>query len=350
MVHNEQSNNTHGGAPERKVIIQSHGKCEATNPFDWPSGELLRDLCRTIDSGHMSRIGFQGENNGFLSTTIAKSDGKQSLSEYWKASARRAMLDKFGYFFSDTVQGNTGTGSSHNDKSKSTNLPLQLDEVCVVQRRWFEVVKEIHEKQNYPFSDGIVDDPKLISDVTNEISDCRADFIDFVKYECCRSNQRQLQWSTMSCPRGVQFPLHAHPNIELIYCIRGSLYEIRMSGAPISRNFDNDENVLVGPRLTDITRSWSFDTLKAGQWLVNEVGSIHKSFTSAKSDGGCDLLVLWGGSHANIRFPPISPNIQAVVDRMHSNIHPDESNASNNSNCCSSSDSVTELFLPDSER
>jgi hypothetical protein len=333
------------------------------NPYDWPSGEFLWSLCKTIDdNGQVCGIGFHntstsisvGEkcqaclntgNDVSPSPHIEKIEAKVSMPDYWKASARRAMLDKFGYStFDHLVDG------SRNDNGKdSRKFPLLPDEVCAVQRRWMDVIKEINDKQNNPCSDNI----------TIPGSDDNLDFIDFVTNRSCKSNERQLQWSIMSCPRGVQFPLHAHPNLELIYCIRGTLYEIRMNGEPITRSFKEDETgseelrdekVLVGPTLTDIKRSWSFDTLQAGQWLVNEVGSIHKSFTSARSDGGCDLLVLWGGSHANIRHPPISPNVQNAVDFMDGKLHTDSRNLRNDVSCCSKNDTISELFLPDSER
>ena len=53
----------------------------------------------------------------------------------------------------------------------------------------------------------------------------------------------------MDCVSGCQFRLHAHPNIELVYCLRGELHEIRMEGPPITKSFppsskndDDDEN------------------------------------------------------------------------------------------------------------
>ena len=192
-----------------------------------------------------------------------------------------------------------------------------------------------------------------------------------------------LQWNFMRCPAGLQFQLHAHANIELIYCCAGALHEIRMQGEPITKQFtvaaaaaaavtpppssavsptarndhraDDDDDDLAaktatttpkvcGPALTNLQRPWSFGTLKAGQWLVNEVGSIHQSFTATNES--CQLLVLWGGpgSHANVSDPPLSPNVQEAVNVMDRRL------------CCCYDGSTTpwalisETFLPDSEK
>jgi hypothetical protein len=41
------------------------------------------------------------------------------------------------------------------------------------------------------------------------------------------SNSRNLQWNIMHIPPNSSFKLHAHPNFELIYCIQGSIHEMR---------------------------------------------------------------------------------------------------------------------------
>ncbi|GAX20333.1 hypothetical protein FisN_9Hh042 [Fistulifera solaris] len=153
-----------------------------------------------------------------------------------------------------------------------------------------------------------------------------------------KSNQRQLQWTLMDCAPGCQFRLHAHPNIELVYCLEGALHEIRMEGLPFTTSFDSDgsgEGVLIGPSVTQLQRPWTFGTLQQGTWLVNEVGSIHKSFTA--SNCGCKLLVLWGGSHANIPEEPsmISEAVRSMDEKVCA---------------CHAGESITETFLPASER
>lgn len=113
-----------------------------------------------------------------------------------------------------------------------------------------------------------------------------------------------------------------------------------------------------GPNLTTLKRSWKFATLPAGRWLVNEVGSIHKSFTSTVGTG-CQLLALWGGSHANILHPPASVNIQEAVDATDQKIvrHQQAASATgigaSSSAChgdCTNWATISQIFLPQSER
>ena len=330
----EQISNDH---LERKVIVQPHGKCNAIDPHEWPSGEFLANLCRSFT-----------DREGLSSTTTSanhyqsESVDQEMMQEWWQASARRALLEKFGYFV---------------NQLDGDKLAFLTDEIECVQRLWKKVVDEILDQRNSRNvnGEGFIQCTRSTKESVDRqaIQSDHHDLIDFVLNQCSKSNHRQLQWSMMSCPRGIQFPLHAHPNLELIYCARGELYEIRMHGEPITRTFERVETSddsapntnVIGPNLTNTKRNWSFGTLKTGQWLVNEIGSVHKSFSSARSDGGCDLLVLWGGSHANILDPPISPNIQNAVDTMEDQLQIYDS-------CCMISQNhfISQTFLPDSER
>jgi hypothetical protein len=333
-----------------KVAIHTIGVCKAMNPLEWPSGEFLE---KTI-SEHLSES-TKGTNYSTPIGTNYKSD-----TRYWQAAARYSLLSKYGY-----------------SVPLVSSSPPQLNEIQLVHQRWEEVVKQICRKQSLNAFDAVTntidrqdldvnviteqdDDDNRSSECHETASSIKSDFIDFIMNQCCISNNRQMEWSVMSCPPGVQFQLHAHPNIELIYCIRGTLYEIRMNGPPITRRFEkcrleNECETMtkcVGPELTYIQRSWSFGTLKASQWLVNEVGSIHKSFTSSRSDGGCDLLVLWGGSHVNILDPPITPNIQKAVDLMDERLKEECGTQINNElSCCETNGStISATFLPESEK
>jgi hypothetical protein len=190
------------------------------------------------------------------------------------------------------------------------------------------------------------------------------DLMDFVSSRCQTSNRRPMQWAFMTCPAGVQFALHAHPNLELVYCCTGALHEIRMDGAPIPHDYtaaaaaaglanltsgaveSNQPNEpphkVSGPSLTSLQRSWTFGTLSAGQWLVNEVGSIHKSFTATNATSPCRLLVCWGGSHANISHPPTTLDVNEAVSVMDRRL------------CVCNErkeySAIAETFLPESER
>jgi hypothetical protein len=161
------------------------------------------------------------------------------------------------------------------------------------------------------------------------------------------SNDRQLEWALMDCAPGCQFQLHAHPNLELVCCLRGELHEVRLveeEGVDLVRDFEmtgeqttNKNPQVIGPSLLGCSRPWRFGTLSQGRWLVNRVGTIHKSFTATNGDG-CLLLALWGGAHANILQEP-SVVVQAVeaMDRK--------------LNCsCRGGEWISETFLPDSEK
>ena len=144
----------------------------------------------------------------------------------------------------------------------------------------------------------------------------------------------------------LQFNLHAHPNLELVYCARGELHEVRMDGPPVPNQYEphpTQKERVKGPNLSYMRRPWKFGTLREGNWLVNEAGSIHKSFT-ATSGKGCLLVTLWSGSHANILEgeEPVEPNVQDAVDRMDKEIERCE--------CKSDWQSLEQTFLPASER
>jgi hypothetical protein len=235
------------------------------------------------------------------------------------------------------------------------------------------------------------------------------------------SNQRPLQWNVMDCPPACKFQLHAHPNVELIFCVQGELHEVRMMGPPLPREAmipisstttatatasstttdqedenhsasrttpvlqvsplhykwnqkssssttsssgntsDNDQihdsssSSLGQPPQSSAPRQkpppWKFSTLSTGNWLVNEVGSVHQSFT-ATSGTGCKLLVLWGGSHANVPRGEEPFIVRQAVEQMDQVI---ANQYSSSCACGGGSDNggwerLEETFLPASER
>ncbi len=50
---------------------------------------------------------------------------------------------------------------------------------------------------------------------------------DFLHHEG-RSNERQLRWDIMYIPANLSFNLHAHPNIEIIWVLSGTIHEYRL--------------------------------------------------------------------------------------------------------------------------
>lgn len=135
------------------------------------------------------------------------------------------------------------------------------------------------------------------------------------------SNNRQLKWDIMKIKPNTSFKLHAHPNIEVIHCIKGAIHEYRFNGSPVVRDYASNEfgdnEVLNGAKF--ITRTCAsvngndgvaYDD-NIGDYLVNDTGSIHLSFTKSS---GCILLVLWSGCHINIGVQPSSlPSLPADV-------------------------------------
>lgn len=116
------------------------------------------------------------------------------------------------------------------------------------------------------------------------------------------SNGRPMKWHVMKIAPNTSFKLHAHQNIEVIYVIRGTMNEVRLSSPPPKRIFPVTE--MEGPSLADpalklqfIQRSTSSTNAPHERFLINEKGSIHLSYTTEE---GAELLVLWSGSHGNI--------------------------------------------------
>jgi hypothetical protein len=266
------------------VTVQRFGSIEGGFPLpsDWPRGKILMEMMsnKGIDA---SKIGDEA---------------------YWQASARLALMRKYEHL-PDAFK----VAYTHTDTG-GRQLALTYNDIATIQTTW----------------------EKLVQETSND------DLAEFLHTSF--SSGRQLHWAVMDCAPGTHFNMHAHPNIEVVYCIRGALHEIRMSGEPIERNFKSGQ--VYGPNLTQLDRSWYFGTLAQGEWLVNEVGSIHKSFT-ATNGNGCLLMCLWGGGHADIQQgdEPERVNVQQALGRMDEKL----------STCdCTKWDQILETFLPASER
>ena len=109
------------------------------------------------------------------------------------------------------------------------------------------------------------------------------------------SGNRFLRWDVMKIAPNTSFSLHAHPNIELIYVISGTIFEIRRTGVPVKRDFSISE--IHGPDLSTDEARFILRSTTSDNILINEKGSIHLTFTQ---ENETQLLVLWGGKHANI--------------------------------------------------
>mmetsp|Transcript_38153 Transcript_38153/g.92795 ORF Transcript_38153/g.92795 Transcript_38153/m.92795 type:complete len:249 (-) Transcript_38153:69-815(-) len=134
-----------------------------------------------------------------------------------------------------------------------------------------------------------------------------------------KSKGRILQLQVMVLPPGTYFKIHAHPNIEFELTLTGTLEESRFQFCmPIessmttaasgssngngngngSNNKDSTDCEIVGPTIQS-TDTFRHNKVGPGQCMMNEVGSVHQSFTGTESP--CAILVMWSGCHANTR-------------------------------------------------
>jgi len=112
-----------------------------------------------------------------------------------------------------------------------------------------------------------------------------------------KSNSRTLQWRMLQIPAGMVLPPHTHVALEFYTMLSGTLREVRMLGPPLSRDFPLDQE----PEPPDMSKMrwvegaapFAFNRLRPGDTNVNELGSIHQTFTTT-SDSAV-LLVLGCG-------------------------------------------------------
>jgi len=131
------------------------------------------------------------------------------------------------------------------------------------------------------------------------------------------SRGRRLFLCVLAMPPHTWTKVHAHPNIEFAACLAGRMHEVRLVGPPWpldgrgQYNAEADGPMPEPPNLnawasaqgrapsTEDRAVAAFERiLQPGEFLANDIGSVHQSFTR---DEGCLLLVLWSGCHANIR-------------------------------------------------
>ena len=333
------------------------------NPLEWPSGEFLLTCLEEAKAfdGRTHRHPHKTRHDVDDMNSVESNDEPDSCNpNFWQANARRALLHKYGYLSSSADYDDEGMETSRNVRN--------VQEIETIQTLWKQVVESA-------LSSSAKNNTKEACNDDNDDDD-DDDLVEFIRSQCQQSNHRNLLWSGMHCQPGTQFQLHAHPNLELVYCCQGALHEIRMLGDPLTKCFDRDgedpqnhqkqqppppnqqQCGVQGPNLSTLQRSWKFATLPAGRWLVNEVGSIHKSFTSTARTG-CHLLALWGGSHANILHPPVSVNIQGAVDATdqqmarHHQLASATGRSASSSACygdCTNWANISQIFLPESER
>lgn len=260
----------------RRVAIHDYGVvADNVDLFHWPDGEFLQLIV---------------EKHSCSNATTTSSS-----AECLQVGARRALLQTFFPLL-----------LIRNDVSTD---PPQKDAQNEVQQVWNDLVVQTMRDGN-----------KMAPN--NKANN--NDLMEFLQYR--RSCGKQLHWSVLECQAGCQFRLHAHPNLELVYCIRGALHEMR--------------------RQESKHHYYAFASLIAGDWLVNTAGSVHKSFTASNQE--CILLALWSGAHADI--PEISA-VTAAVERADASLLLVECSAADGCAAAgAATDTLDVTFLPESER
>ena len=153
-------------------------------------------------------------------------------------------------------------------------------------------------------SDDIYD--KIILSLKQTLGETEAEKAIFELQTHGTSNNRPLRYDIMKIRPNNAFPLHAHPNIEIVYVIYGSMHEYRYEGEALKTDYVD----CIGPNMTTmntttskfihrVTRAATEDSTQSdnNSFLVNELGSIHMSYTE---DDGAVILAIWSGRHANV--------------------------------------------------
>jgi len=119
--------------------------------------------------------------------------------------------------------------------------------------------------------------------------------------ETNKSCNRPLYWQIIVIPPYTKFSLHAHPNIEYDYVAEGALYEIRAINNIY--NIDYCKKNPLGPDISKLKKKdFIFNKTSKNTALINDVGSIHLSYTKSEQ---CVIFSLWTGVHANISLNPV---------------------------------------------
>lgn len=106
-----------------------------------------------------------------------------------------------------------------------------------------------------------------------------------------------LGWSILLIEPNRFFPCHKHPDLEIIYCARGAVYENRVLSSALINRPREDNATLVD---SGFPRFYRVNKHPGGTAFDNPRYSVHQSYTL---DEGAVLLVLWAGKHANLSDP-----------------------------------------------
>jgi hypothetical protein len=131
--------------------------------------------------------------------------------------------------------------------------------------------------------------------------------LDYIKTG--RSNGRKLYFQVMQLPPGMFFKIHAHPNIEFELTLKGCLEEFRFLFRVDAEELRGDNSYMPkGPDITKENANYQHLRVEAGKCMLNEIGSVHQSFTGNK--GPCALIVMWSGCHANTHPSQVADDLE----------------------------------------
>lgn len=123
---------------------------------------------------------------------------------------------------------------------------------------------------------------------------------------------RSMRFDVMRISPNTSFKLHAHPNLEIIFVVKGAMHEYRFQGPNLPKDQLKDLKSCV-PDLPG--EKFALRRVAEGSFLINQPGSVHLSFT--RDDPETVLLVLWSGLHwsefANKVPPMLSPPLPSEV-------------------------------------
>lgn len=106
-----------------------------------------------------------------------------------------------------------------------------------------------------------------------------------------KSNGRLMYYDIITAGKNKSFNLHMHTTIELIYVLKGKLYEDRFNKIT-PRNKIIPRNKI---KIKDLPKGKFIKKInKKGTFLVNNIGSVHNAYTRGEKT---ILLVLWGRKH-----------------------------------------------------
>jgi hypothetical protein len=104
-----------------------------------------------------------------------------------------------------------------------------------------------------------------------------------------KSNNIPMHYDIITMKKNTFLNLHIHQTIELIYVVKGKLYESRFNKIIPKNKIQYMKTKIELPKGKFTTK-----INKKGKFLVNNIGSAHYSYTRREET---ILLVLWGRKH-----------------------------------------------------